>query len=40
MAGFFSQLNHMIQKQPEEVFWRLFPFLLVVALFYLLAGGV
>jgi len=39
MAGLFSRFQHMIDKEPEQVFWRLFPFLLVIALFYLLIGG-
>ncbi|GEM_PF-3516917 len=39
MAGLFSRFQHLIQKQPEEVFWRLFPFLLVAALFYWFKGG-
>lgn len=39
MAGWFSQFRHMIDKEPEQVFWRLFPFLLVIALFYLFSGA-
>jgi len=37
-SGIFSRFVHLIDKQPEEFFWRLFPFLLVIVLFYLLRG--
>ncbi len=40
MAGtLVNQVTHVLSKEQEQVFWRLFPFLLIAVLYYLLKGS-
>ncbi len=40
MAGtLVNQVAHILSKEQEQVFWRLFPFLLIAVLYYLFKGG-